>query len=391
MHSWRGADGNVYLADTGTAEFNEPHGVYVCPSGTLYLVDATTTACSGSTAERLRFPLAPAATTDLATFLAALRLLPADLIPPKAHDCLAAKVAAHDHQLIPTTPGGFGPAHAAAGAATRTAPPAAPASRSAAPCPNRSTARSTPGILFWQCREAPGRRGNVGKPRRQLAAWARTGKKLELSQDYQDPRSSGQKLTRFYDGEGVPLLRLRGRRRPQGDCRASVRHGRARNRPRPARHAAAELFGSFLRRRRFHESSPMPGAPDGAGDKPTREAVLAKSPDLGTGNFLESLSGVPLRRRPAPVRQCRSLPAAARPQRFQWKLPSTCRRPVPGSSHLLSVRPTASAECSPLLLRHTPRHLHGDAQPGEASLLQAATVAGKLLLAGVRGSPQTAR
>src|SRR5262249_46174975 len=60
-------------------------------------------------------------------------------------------------------------------------------------------------FLCWQCREAAlaaveaweSLDGN-------LTQWARTGKKLELSQKFEDPEFQGsRKLNAFYDGEGL--------------------------------------------------------------------------------------------------------------------------------------------------------------------------------------------
>src|SRR5262249_53609577 len=60
-------------------------------------------------------------------------------------------------------------------------------------------------FLFWQCREAAlAAVENWESLNGNLIEWARTGKKLELSQNFDDPEFTGpRKLNAFYDGSGL--------------------------------------------------------------------------------------------------------------------------------------------------------------------------------------------
>jgi hypothetical protein len=254
----------------------------------------------------------------------------------------------------------------------------------------------TEDFLFWQCREAvlaavetwEGLNGN-------LMQWARTGKKLDLSQKFEDPEFTGsRKLNAFYDGEGLRFFVFDAGTRNvmSGISTDTVSHETG--------HALldtlrSELFGSNLPEpAAFHEAfADCMAILTALNDKTSRGALLVRSPNLDTPNFVESGSEY---LSDAIQRQFGNV-APSKPRRalndFQWKLPST----LPAGQfndppELLSREPHSFSRVFTGCFYDTLRNIFaGMPSHNEASLLQAAQTTGKLLIAGVLASPQTGR
>jgi hypothetical protein len=251
-------------------------------------------------------------------------------------------------------------------------------------------------FVFWQSREAAlatveaweALDGN-------LTAWARTGKKLELSIDYNDPDITGhQRLNAFYDGKGLRFFKDDGVNPAvfSGASTDTVSHETG--------HALLdtlrpELFGSSLPEvAAFHESfADCVALLTALADKPTRVRLLQVSPDLDTENFVEAgseyLSDAILRvfGNVSPSKPRHAL------NDYKWQLPSSL---PPGAfqdpPELLSREAHSFSRVFTGCFYDTIRNIFaGLAQRTEATLADTARTAGRLLIAGVRASPQVGR
>jgi hypothetical protein len=258
--------------------------------------------------------------------------------------------------------------------------------------------QDTKEFTFWQCREAAlaaveaweSLDGN-------LMTWARTGKKLELSPDFDDPDFTGhRRLNAFYDGEGLrfftddddpldpPVF--------SGASTDTVSHETG--------HALLdtlrpELFGSMLPEvAAFHESfGDCTALLTALADQPTRVRLLQVSPDLGTANFVEALSEY----LSDAIRRVFVNVSASKPRHalntYKWQLPST----LPAGKfqdppELLSREAHSFSRVFTGCFYDTIRNIFaGLDQHTEATLAEAARTAGRLLIAGVRASPQVDR
>jgi hypothetical protein len=225
--------------------------------------------------------------------------------------------------------------------------------------------------------------------------WARTGKKLELSQKFEDPEFQGtRKLNAFYDGEGLRFFVFDNGtlKAMSGISTDTVSHETG--------HALLdtlrpELFGANLPEvAAFHESfADCIAILTALADKPTREAVLQTTPRLDAANFVEAgseyLSDA--------IRKVFGNVAPSKPRRafndYQWELPSglpagTFNNPPELLSREAHSFSRVFTGCFYDALRFVFTRLPAQT---EATLWQAAQTVGKLLLAGVRASPETPR
>jgi hypothetical protein len=252
-------------------------------------------------------------------------------------------------------------------------------------------------FLFWQCREAAlAAVENWENLNGNLSEWARTGKKLELSQNFDDPDFTGpRKLNAFYDGSGLRFFifeRADGSKIFSGISTDTVAHETG--------HALLdtlrpEFFSSnFPEVGAFHESfADCNALLTVLADKPTRQAVLQQSADLGQTNFVESLSEY---LSDAIQRQFGNV-SASKPRhalnQFQWKLPSA----LPAGSfqdppELLSREGHSFSRVFTGCFYDTLRNIFTASDGGdEAALAAAVRTTGLLLLAAVKAAPHTPR
>jgi hypothetical protein len=258
--------------------------------------------------------------------------------------------------------------------------------------------QDTKEFAYWQSREAAlaaveaweALDGN-------LTTWARTGKKLELSPDFDNPDFPGhQRLNAFYDGEGLRFFTDDGDPLDppvfSGASTDTVAHETG--------HALLdtlrpELFGSMLPEvAAFHESfGDCMALLTALADQPTRFRLLQVSPDLGTANFVEAgseyLSDA--------IRRVFGNVSPSKPRRalntYKWQLPST----LPAGKfedppELLSREAHSFSRVFTGCFYDIIRNIFGGlSQQTEATLADVARVAGRLLIAGVRASPQVGR
>jgi hypothetical protein len=252
-------------------------------------------------------------------------------------------------------------------------------------------------FLFWQCREAAlAAVENWESLNGNLTEWARTGKKLELSQDFVDPEFTGpRKLNAFYDGTGLRFFvfeQADGIKIFSGISTDTVAHETG--------HALLDTLrpefltvGNFVEIAAFHEGfADCYALLTVLADKPTRQAVLAQSPDLGP-NFVETLSEYlsdAIRRQFGNVSP--SKPRQALNQ-FKWKLPSA----LPAGDfndppELLSREAHNFSRVFTGCFYDTLRNIFNASGGGdEAKLAATARTAGLLLIAAAKSAPNTPR
>jgi hypothetical protein len=256
--------------------------------------------------------------------------------------------------------------------------------------------QDTKEFTFWQSREAALAAVEAWEALDgSLTTWARTGKKLELSPDFDDPDFTGhRRLNAFYDGEGLRFFTDDGVDPPvfSGASTDTVSHETG--------HALLdtlrpELFGSLVPEvAAFHESfADCMALLTALADQPTRVRLQKVSPDLGTANFVEAgseyLSDA--------IRRVFGNVSASKPRRalntYQWKLPSA----LPAGKfedppELLSREAHSFSRVFTGCFYDTIRNIFaGLGQQTEATLADVARTAGRLLIAGVRASPQVDR
>lgn len=253
-------------------------------------------------------------------------------------------------------------------------------------------------FLFWQCREAALLAAETWETLEgNLTSWsssAQDPKKLEVDQDHNDPNfQGGQKLNAFYDRAGLRFFVLDTGTKTYytGISTDTVTH--------EAGHALLdalrpEFFGSFRPEvSAFHESfGDMWALLSALMDKPTRQALLAASPDLKTANFVESLleylanAALEVFGDVSPSKPRRAL------NTFQYQLPTTL---PPGSFQdspdLLSAEPHSFSRVFTGCFYDTLANIFAGTTKDEAGLLTAATTAGKLLIEAARTARHTSR
>ena len=151
-------------------------------------------------------------------------------------------------------------------------------------------------FLFWQCRQAAlaaiDTFESFDAP---ISQWARSPnrKKLELSIKFQDPQITGdQQLNAFYDGDGVRFFAFTNAQNVttySGKSTDTVSHETG--------HALLdtvrpELFESILPEvNAFHEAfADCMALLTALSNQDTRTKLLAAAPNLGSANFVESMS-----------------------------------------------------------------------------------------------------
>jgi hypothetical protein len=256
--------------------------------------------------------------------------------------------------------------------------------------------QDTKEFVFWQSREAALAAVDAWEALDgNLTSWARTGKKLELSRDYDDPELTGhQQLNAYYDGSGLRFFTDDGLNPPvfSGASTDTVSHETG--------HALLdtvrrELFGSSLPEvAAFHESfADCMALLTALADQPTRVRLLKVSPDLGTANFVEGLSEYLA----DAARRAYGNVAPSKPRHalntYQWQLPTS----LPAGKfqdppELLSREAHSFSRVFTGCFYDTIRNIFaGLGQHTEATLADVARTAGRLLIAGVRASPQASR
>ena len=253
-------------------------------------------------------------------------------------------------------------------------------------------------FLFWQCREAALLAAETWETLEgNLTSWslkAQNPKKLEVDQDHDDPQfQGGQKLNAFYDRVGLRFFVLDAGIKTYytGISTDTVTH--------EAGHALLdalrpEFFESFRPEvNAFHESfGDMWALLSALTDKPTRQALLAASPDLNSANFVESLSeylanaALEVFGKVSPSKPRRAL------NTFQYQLPTTL---PPGSfkdsPDLLSAEPHSFSRVFTGCFYDTLANVFAGTTKDEAGLLTAATTSGKLLIEAARTARHTSR
>ena len=257
-------------------------------------------------------------------------------------------------------------------------------------------APNTKEFTFWQARESALAAVEAWEAiAGNLTSWARTGKKLELDSDFHDPEFTGnRRINAFYDGAGLRFFVLDDLTPPifTGMSTDTVAHETG--------HALLdtlrpELMQSALPEvNAFHESfGDCTALLTALADQSTRVRLLQVSPDLGTANFVESSSEYlsdAIKRvfgNVSPSKPRRALNA------FQWQLPSTLPAGNFADPPALLSREAHNFSrvftgCFYDLLRNI---FTGLSQQTEATLAAAARTAGRLLVAGVRASPEVDR
>jgi len=151
-------------------------------------------------------------------------------------------------------------------------------------------------FLFWQCREAALAAVETWETfESPLTQWARSPnrKKLELSIKFQDPQFTGnQQLNEFYDGDGLRFFAFTNANNVttfSGKSTDTVSHETG--------HALLdtlrpELFESnFPEVNAFHEAfADCMALLTALFNQDTRKKLLSAAPDLGSPNFVESIS-----------------------------------------------------------------------------------------------------
>jgi len=254
----------------------------------------------------------------------------------------------------------------------------------------------TTDFLFWQCREAVLAAVECWESLdTQLTNWARSGKKLDVSLDYNDPDFVGpSKLNAFYDGAGLRFFIFDNGTENimSGKSTETVSHETG--------HALLdtlrpELFQStFPEVPAFHESfGDIMALLTALSDRSIRKALLDITPSLDKPNFVEASSEY----LSAAIKKQFGNVSASKPRRalndFKWALPTS----LPAGQftdppQLLSREAHSFSRvftgCFYDVLRGI--FTSGSSQ-NEAALLKAAQTAGKLVIAGVRASSETPR
>ncbi|MDQ2856931.1 MAG: M36 family metallopeptidase [Acidobacteriota bacterium] len=248
----------------------------------------------------------------------------------------------------------------------------------------------TPGFLFWQCREAAlaaietweSINGN-------LLRWGRAtpnATRLNLKQD------DGDDLNAFYDGQSLSFFHhTTGTKTTFSAASTDVvaheaGHGLLDSVRPPLFDSAITEHGAF------HEAfGDCMALLTGFSDQKTRQAVLAASPNLGQANFLEATAedlSDAVKRALGPTH-----PAAA-PRHalnnFRFQLPTTL--PTTGGPAVLTREIHSFGRVFSGCFYDTVRNIFNSLpNRNEAALLKAAQTAGKLLIAGAKNAPMTAR
>ncbi|HEX3147745.1 MAG TPA: hypothetical protein VHR66_06650 [Gemmataceae bacterium] len=263
--------------------------------------------------------------------------------------------------------------------------------------PEKQYDQDTDEFLFWQCREAAlAAVENWEDLNGNLTAWARSGKKLELSLDFDDPEFTGpQKLNAFYDGDGLRFFIFKndddGTRVCSGLSTDTVTH--------EAGHALLDTLrpefmeSNFPEVNAFHEAfGDINAVLTALADKPTRAALLNQSADLGQANFVEASSEYlsdAIRRQFGNV-------SPSKPRRllnqFQWKLPSA----LPAGSFndppdLLSREAHNFSRVFSGCFYDVLRGVFTAGGGGDANLVAATRTVAKLLIDAVKTAPHTPR
>jgi hypothetical protein len=254
-------------------------------------------------------------------------------------------------------------------------------------------------FLFWQCREAALAAietfESFDAP---LGQWARSPnrKKLELSIKFQDPQFTGnQQLNAFYDGDGLRFFAFTNAKNVttfSGKSTDTVSHETG--------HALLdtvrpELFESSLPEvNAFHEGfADCMALLTALFNDDTRTQLLAAAPDLGSANFVESMSEY---LSDAVLKEFGKV-APSKPRRllndFTWDLPTS----LPAGDfddppELLSAEAHSFSRVFSGCFYDVVKNIFAaQSSQTEATLLSSAQTAAKLLVAGVRAAPETAR
>jgi hypothetical protein len=254
-------------------------------------------------------------------------------------------------------------------------------------------------FLFWQCREAALAAVETWESfDSPLSQWARSPnrKKLELSLKFQDPQITGnQQLNAFYDGNGVRFFAFTNANNVttySGKSTDTVSHETG--------HALLdtvrpELFESNLPEvNAFHEAfADCMALLTALFNQDTRKHLLAAAPDLGSANFVESMSEY---LSDAVLKEFGKV-APSKPRRllndFTWDLPTSL---PPGDfedpPELLSAEAHSFSRVFSGCFYDVVRNIFAaQSSQTEATLLSSTQTAAKLLVAGVRAAPETAR
>jgi hypothetical protein len=254
-------------------------------------------------------------------------------------------------------------------------------------------------FLFWQSREAALAAVETWESiAGSLTSWAnRSGnpKRIDLSPVFNDGQTFGaQRLNAYYDGQGVRFFDFNNGQETifSGTSTDTVSH--------EVGHALLdalrpELFQSNLPEvPAFHEAiGDCVALLTALADLDTRKKLLQITPDLSKPNFVEAGSEY----LSAAIRKQFGNVAPSRPRRalnmFKWQLPST----LPAGTfqdppELLSGEPHSFSRVFTGCFYDVLRSIFTSGDGGnEAALAAAAVTAGKLLVAAVRATPETAR
>jgi|GEM_PF-780404 len=267
--------------------------------------------------------------------------------------------------------------------------------RFATPAPAENIfAQGTPEFLFWQSREAALAAMEaweaIDQPLAQWAPQVSNRRRLPLLPN------DGDELNAYYDGVSISFFEhtAGGKTTFSGASTDVVAH--------EAGHALfdairPELFNtSFPETNAFHEAfGDCIALVTAFFDKASRLKLLQDSPDLGTANFVEAIAedlsdGV--RRDPRPGLGPQH--SASAPRRalndFRWSLPS--QLPVDGPPNVLISEVHSFGRIFAGCFYDVVRNIFAAAAvKNEAALLNAAQVAGRILVTAARQAPETAR
>jgi hypothetical protein len=254
-------------------------------------------------------------------------------------------------------------------------------------------------FLFWQCREAALAAIETWESfEAPLNQWARSPnrKKLELSLKFHDPEITGNRqLNAFYDGSGLRFFAFTNARNVttfSGKSTDTVSHETG--------HALLdtvrpELFESNLPEvNAFHEAfADCTALLTALSNQDTRKKLLASAPDLGSANFVESMSEY---LSDAILKEFGKV-AASKPRRllndFTWDLPTSLPAgDFDDAPDLLSAEAHSFSRVFSGCFYDVVRNIFtAQSSQTEATLLGSTQTAAKLLVAGVRAAPETAR
>jgi hypothetical protein len=254
-------------------------------------------------------------------------------------------------------------------------------------------------FLFWQCREAALAAVETWESfDAPVSQWARSPnrKKLELSLKFHDPQITGnQQLNAFYDGDGLRFFAFTNANNVttySGKSTDTVSHETG--------HALLdsvrpELFESNLPEvNAFHEAfADCMALLTALSNQDTRRKLLADAQDLGSSNFVESMSEY---LSDAVLKEFGNV-APSKPRRllndFTWDLPTSL---PPGDFNdppeLLSAEAHSFSRVFSGCFYDVVRNIFtAQSAQTEVTLLRSTQTAAKLLVAGVRAAPETAR